>query len=387
MINSIKDKKAQTIGILGGGQLAKMLSLAAYRLGLNIAIIENGLNSPAGMMTKFDFGKGWEDIDELDKFIEVSDIVTLENEFINPDILEYIENKGIKVYPTSATMRLVQDKFIQKQTFQNAGLPLPIFSEINSIDDLDSFANKYGYPYVMKSRKFGYDGYGNATIHSIEEAKIAFSKFSADAKRSSLMAETFVNFTKEIAVMAVRSTNGDTAVYPAVESIQKNHICHSVIAPAEIDIDIREKAQFLALEAVKAIDGVGVFGVEFFLEPNGTLLINEIAPRPHNSGHYTIEACYTSQYENAIRAINCLPLGSTDMITETAIMINLLGGKDGNGVPSNVSEILKAGNVWLHLYNKSQCRNGRKMGHINVLGSTQNENYKYAKNIAEKIIW
>jgi len=387
MINSLKGNKPQTIGILGGGQLAKMLSLAAYRLGLNIAIIENGLNSPAGMMTKFDFGKGWEDKDELDKFIEVSDIVTLENEFINPDILEYIENKGIKVYPTSSTMRLVQDKYIQKQTFQNAGLPLPIFSDINSIEDLETFSNRYGYPYVLKSRKFGYDGYGNATIYSIEEAKIAYNKFSADSKRSSLMAETFVKFTKEIAVMAVRSENGETTVYPAVESIQKNHICHSVIAPAEIDIEIRKKAQSLALEAVKAIDGVGVFGVEFFLEPNGTLLINEIAPRPHNSGHYTIEACFTSQYENAIRAINGLPLGSTDMITESATMINLLGGKDGNGVPSDVSEILKAGNVWLHLYNKSQCRNGRKMGHINVLGSKQSEDYQYAKSIAEKIIW
>lgn len=386
MLKSTKQDKPLTLGVLGGGQLAKMLALDAYRMGINIAIIESGADSPAGDMTKLDFSLGWNDKAELDRFIEVSDIVTLENEFINPDILDYVA-KSVPVYPSASTMRLVQDKFTQKSVFQQAGIEVPIFAEINSVGDADEFGKTNGYPFLLKTRTLGYDGYGNFTVHKPEDINTAFEKFTKDGSLRPLLAEKFVSFTKELAVMAVRSTNGETGIYPCVETIQKNHICHIVIAPAEIDEAIAKKAQAIAMKCVEAIDGVGVFGVEMFLTTDNTILVNEIAPRPHNTGHYTIEACYTSQYENAIRAINGLPLGSGDMIAGGACMVNLLGERSGSGVPQDVNRCLSNPNVRLHLYNKKTSRSGRKMGHITALGNNPREAYERAKTAADMLEW
>lgn len=387
MLKSLKDNnKPLTIGILGGGQLAKMLASAAYRLGINVAVIENHIQSPAGDMTKNDFVRGWNNNEDLDKFIEESDIITLENEFIAPEILEQIETTK-KVYPSSKTMRLVQDKFIQKNTFQSVGLPVPVFASLETIDDAFEFGKSNGYPFVIKSRKMGYDGYGNATIDSPDAITPAWNKFKADPLRSDLMAEKFVYFTKELAVMVARSTNGETAVYPCVETIQVNHICNSVVAPAEIDIKLQELAQQISVQAVEAINGVGVFGIELFLTNDNQILINEIAPRPHNSGHYTIECCYCSQYENAIRAICGLPLGSTDMIKLGGAMVNLLGVREGSGVPSDITKVLEHNDIWLHLYNKKSSRKGRKMGHITAMADTPEEALKKATDAANDIIW
>lgn len=387
MLKSLNnDNKPLTIGILGGGQLAKMLASAAYRTGINVAVIENHDLSPAGDMTKNDFIHGWNNNEDLSNFIEISDIITLENEFISPEILEIIENTK-KVYPSSKTMRLVQDKFIQKNTFQNAGLPIPVFTSLETIEDALEFGKSNGYPFVIKSRKFGYDGYGNATIDSPESIIPAWNKFKVDSLRSDMMAEKFVYFRKELAVMVARSTNGETAVYPCVETIQVNHICNSVMAPAMIKNGLQELAKEISLKAVEAIDGIGVFGVELFLTNDNQILINEIAPRPHNSGHYTIECCYCSQYENAIRAICGLPLGSTEMIKPGGAMVNLLGIRDGSGVPQDITKVLKHNDIWLHLYNKKKSRKGRKMGHITAMADTPEEALEKATKAANDIIW
>lgn len=387
MLKSLNnDNKPLTIGILGGGQLAKMLASAAYRTGINVAVIENHDLSPAGDMTKNDFIHGWNNNEDLSKFIEISDIITLENEFISPEILEIIENTK-KVYPSSKTMRLVQDKFIQKNTFQNAGLPIPVFTSLDTIEDALEFGKSNGYPFVIKSRKFGYDGYGNATIDSPESIIPTWNKFKADSLRSDMMAEKFVYFRKELAVMVARSTNGETAVYPCVETIQQNHICHSVMSPAVINIELQELAKAISVKAVEAIDGIGVFGIELFLTNDNQILINEIAPRPHNSGHYTIECCYCSQYENAIRAICGLPLGSTEMIKPGGAMVNLLGMRDGSGVPSDITKVLAHNDIWLHLYNKKKSRKGRKMGHITAMADTPEEALEKATKAANDIIW
>jgi 5-(carboxyamino)imidazole ribonucleotide synthase len=356
------------LGILGGGQLAKMLASEAYRLGINIAIIDKSANTPAGDMTKLDFTTGWDDKEALDNFINVSDVITLENEFISPDILEYIEKRKA-VFPTSKTMRLVQDKFVQKNCFAENDIPLPKYSAVNSPDDIYNFAEQYGYPLLIKTRTLGYDGYGNFTIHKEEECEAAFNKFSGVP----LMAEQFIDFEMEVAVMVARRRNGEIAVYPCVETIQQNHICHKVIAPAKIDIDLAMQAQDIAVKAVKAIDGVGVFGVEMFVTKDARILVNEIAPRPHNSGHYTIEGCYCSQYENAIRAVLDLPLGNTEMIKPAACMINLLGTRDGAGTPTDVADTLLQKHTKLHLYDKKTSRIGRKMGHITTIADTIEE--------------
>ena len=237
----------------------------------------------------------------------------------------------------------------------------------------------------MKSRKYGYDGYGNETVDSESEIESAYNNLTKNNK-SGLLAESFVRFTMELAVMVARSKNGETAVYPCVETIQKNHICHKVIAPAQVDEDISYEAKLSAQKCVEAIDGIGVFGVELFLTEDGEVLINEIAPRPHNSGHYTIEGCYTSQYENAIRAINGLPLGSTDLTMGAACMINLLGEREGSGVPKSPDKMLQT-NAKLHLYDKTDSRVGRKMGHITAIATDVEEAISIAEKAAHSFKW
>lgn len=384
MLQSKIDNGSLIIGVLGAGQLAKMLALDAYRLGLRFATLEDKPGSPASFMTKFDFSSKGNDRERLDKFIDSVDIITLENEFIDPDILEYIERKKT-VFPSSKSLRLIQDKYIQKNTFKAAGLDLPNYEKVDNIQDCIDFGSKYGYPFVLKSRKYGYDGYGNETVDSESEIEKAHNNLTKNNK-SGLLAESFVKFTKELAVMVARSKNGEIAVYPCVETIQRNHICHKVIAPAQISNQIADKAKQSAIKCVEAINGVGVFGIELFLEPDGNVLVNEIAPRPHNSGHYTIEGCYTSQYENAIRAINGLPLGNTDLVMGAACMINLLGERSGSGIPKNPDKMLQS-KAKLHLYDKTESRVGRKMGHITAIATTTEEAIQIAETAANNFRW
>ncbi len=378
--------KPLTLGILGGGQLAKMLAQSAYQLGLQVAIIEHGENSPAGIMTKHEFPGGWSSEADLEEFITVSDIITLENEFINPNILEKIAERRL-CFPTAETIALIQDKFVQKQTFQSAGIPTTEFQAIDSVQSALDFGNIHRFPFVLKTRTLGYDGYGNATIRNQNDAYAAWNKFTQTEEPRELMAEKFVNFTKELAVMVARNRRGEVAVYPCVETIQENHICRVVIAPAQIEPALQHLAKEIALACVEAINGVGVFGVEMFLASDGAIMVNEIAPRPHNSGHYTIEACHTSQYENAVRAVCNLPLGSPDMIAPAAVMVNLLGERSGDGIPDSVVDTLKHPTASLHLYGKSGSRKGRKMGHITTLGHTTEEALESAISAAKAIIW
>lgn len=382
MLRSINKK--YTLGILGGGQLAKMTMLEAYRLGLDIAIIENGENSPAGNLTKYEFASKIEINKQLDDFIQISDIITLENEFINPNILRYIEEKK-EVYPSSKTISLIQDKFVQKTTFANANIKVANFKDINNLEDLKNFGLNFGYPFVLKTRTLGYDGYGNYTAKNYEDSVLGYEKFkNRDAE---VYAEEFVKFEKELAVMVARNKNGEITSYPVVETFQQNHICKEVYAPAAISEKSMKLAQELSIKCVEVIDGIGVFGIESFLLPNGEVLINEIAPRPHNSGHYTIEACVTSQYENCIRAVLNLPLGNTELKVNSACMINILGEVNGNGVPSNINEVLKFDRAKFHLYGKESSRVGRKMGHITVTGEDLNEVIEYARNASNILKW
>ena len=386
LLSKINSGLPITLGILGAGQLAKMISNEAYKLGLNIATIDKSEGTPTGDMTKLDFTKGWEDKQDLDKFVEVSDVVTLENEFISPEILKYIEQKR-EVYPSSKTISMIQDKFVQKSNFAKAEIPLPIFAEINTKEDAVKFGEENGYPFLIKTRTLGYDGYGNMTIMSEEEIVTAFEKFTQVENPRKLMAEGFVDFDMELAVMVARSKTGEMKTYPVVQTIQQNHICHKVIAPAQIKSEIADIATAIASECVRTIDGVGVFGIELFLTKDGKVLVNEIAPRPHNSGHYTIEATSTSQFETAIRAVLGLPLGSTEMIKPNAIMVNLLGEREGSGVPSDITEFMKIDDVKLHLYNKKSSRVGRKMGHFTIIGENANQIRQKADQALDKFKW
>jgi 5-(carboxyamino)imidazole ribonucleotide synthase len=202
-----------------------------------------------------------------------------------------------------------------------------------------------------------------------------------------ILVEEFVPLQKELAVIVARSRRGELAVYPCVETVQQDHVCRVVYAPAPLPEPLRRQAQELAVACVEAIDGVGVFAVELFLSQDGTILFNEIAPRPHNSGHYTIEACYTSQFENAIRAVCGLPLGSPEMFVPAAVMVNLLGVRSGSGIPDAVTEALRVGKAWIHLYGKRESRPRRKMGHVTAVGATLEEAYRLAQQAADGIMW
>lgn len=375
-----------TLGILGGGQLAKMTAQAAYQMGLRVAIIEHGHDSPAGVMTKLEFPDGWKNPEELEKFIAASDIITLENEFIDPAILDKIAEKRF-VWPSADTMRLVQDKFTQKQTFSAAGIPMAKFAAISSVADLQQFGAEHRYPFVAKTRKYGYDGYGNATIKRETEIDMVWRRFTGGEEPRELMAESFVTFNKELAVMVARNKRGEIAVYPCVQTIQQGHICVTVLAPAPIEDHLQKRAQEIAVACVEAVGGVGMFGVEMFLTLQDEILFNEIAPRPHNSGHYTIEACHTSQFENTVRAVTNMPLGSAELKVPAAAMINLLGERSGSGIPDSVVDTLAVPGVALHLYGKKEVRTGRKMGHLTATGTTVDEAFATANKALDGFVW
>lgn len=360
-------EKAITIGILGGGQLARMSAFAAKRLGFNVAILEKKKNSPAGQVSDIEIA-GWVNNNKhLKRFADACDIITLENEFVDYQRIGYLESLGKKVFPSSKTISLIQDKLIQKETLAKNKIPVPKFIPVNHKNEFTRIVDYLGLPFVLKSRKMGYDGYGNALIKDKKGFETSFDKLVH--RHSKLMAEEFVYFKMELAVMTAR-TNKEVVVYPVVQTIQKNHICHTVIAPAQVNNKIIGKARALAKRAVAAVNGYGMFGIEMFLTQNGSLLVNEMAPRPHNSGHYTIEGCITSQFENHIRSVVGFPLGSVKMVQPAAVMINLLGKTNGSGIIKNYSKALSDPDIHLHIYGKTSSRTGRKMGHITITGSS-----------------
>ncbi len=375
------DKKI-CIGILGGGQLAKMSTLAAIRLGFDIAIMDKEMHSPAGQLTHNE-SIGWVD-DELHirSFVHHCTVITLENEFVDHHKLKFIESLGKKVFPSSITIGLIQDKLLQKQTLKKNKIPVAKFVEVKEQQTFEQIAKILGPTFVLKSRKMGYDGYGNALISNEKEYKDAVKHLSD--RHINLMAESFVDFTMELAVMVVR-TKKETKVYPVVQTIQKNHICHTVIAPAQISKKISALAEKIAVKSVNAVKGFGIFGVEMFLANDNSIMVNEMAPRPHNSGHYTIDACVTSQFENHIRSIMELPLGSTEMVRPYAVMINLLGKSHPQKMIDTYRTTLKDPNIRLHIYGKNGSRVGRKMGHITIVGDNLKKILKDANEIEKKI--
>jgi 5-(carboxyamino)imidazole ribonucleotide synthase len=375
-------EKKICIGILGGGQLAKMSAQAAIRLGFEVAILEKEHLSPAGEMTHQEF-VGWVDDTALMKrFARRCDVITLENEFVDHQRLAMLERLGKPVLPSSGTISLIQDKLLQKEILSRKGIPVPRFLDVEKHFSFSDVVSILGKPFLLKSRKMGYDGYGNALVRNGKEFTAAVQHLTG--RHSSLMAESFIDFTMELAVMVVR-TRKEIKVYPVVQTIQKNHICHTVIAPAPISNKQIRMAEEIAVESVKAVHGFGLFGVELFFSEEIGIIVNEMAPRPHNSGHYTIEGCVTSQFENHIRSVMGLPLGSTAMTGRSAVMINLLGKQS----PQTMTELYKTAlsnpNAHFHLYGKRTSRLGRKMGHITIVGDTTKEILKQAVALEKKI--
>ncbi len=371
------------LGIFGGGQLAQMLTQAAVSLGVETVIFERSADSPAGRLTQAEIVGAWDDPDLLDLFASRCDLVTLENEFVDATILAGLEARGLSVYPGAITLAVVQDKLFQKERIAAVGLRVPAFRRVDSPDDLPAIAAELGWPLLLKARRNGYDGYGNATLHGPGDIRPAWEQLTRGG--SPLLAEAFVPFSRELAVMVVRGRDGAARAYPVVETVQRQHICHLVRAPAAIPAAAAVAATNLALAAVEAVRGVGIFGVELFALEDGQILFNEIAPRPHNSGHYTIEACVASQFENHLRAVIGWPLAPTDLRAPAAVMVNLLGRRDGPVGPDALRAALDVPGAHLHLYGKRESRVGRKMGHVTALGATLAEAEELALRAADLV--
>ncbi len=380
MNKATENKSGKRIGIVGGGQLAKMTALSALEFGCDIHILERKPEGPAMNLAGKTFIGDWDNPDDLLKLAEHADVITLENEFVDANSLSELEKAGHTLFPTSKSIGLVQDKYIQKQTLLEAGLPLIPFRIIESREEIIEVAKELNWPLVIKTRRNGYDGKGNATINDENEIDAAWDKLDGDNR--TIYAEAFCPFVSELAIIITTSRNGEVATYPLVESVQRDHICHIVRAPAHVSNSITENAIDIAQRAVIAIGAIGSFGVEMFLTKDGEVIINELAPRVHNSGHYTIEACECSQFENHVRAVLGWPLGSTKMVKPAAVMVNLLGQDHGSGQPAGLDEALAMPGVHVHIYGKELSMPGRKMGHVTALGETIPEAEKAAQAAA-----
>lgn len=359
-----------TIGILGGGQLAKMTAQEARKLGLGVIVLDPNPYAPGEMVAKQIIGD-FRNPDDVKKLTQVSDVVTYDIESIDTSVLHDVKDK---VFPSPEILEIIQDKLLQKKFLERNKIPTPSFKEISSVNDIDIL------PCVQKARKGGYDGRGTYIIRSKEDLE--------NALKSPSYIEELIDIEKELAVMVARNKDNDIKVFPVVEMVfnPKGNLLDFLIAPARIEKKVEESIKEIAVEVVRALGGIGIFGIEFFLSKDGRVLVNEIAPRPHNSGHYTIEACATSQFEQHVRAIIGLPLGITDLLIP-AVMVNLLGeeGYYGKPVYEGFKEVLKIPGTYLHIYGKKETFPLRKMGHITIIDRDLNNAIEKAKIVKEKI--
>ena len=352
------------IGIVGGGQLGRMLALAAIPLGFEVTVLDPTPNCPAASCAKQIVGS-FKDADAIFKLAEQVDFITFEIESANADALDILTQQHKHINPQARMLALIKDKFAQKEFYQQHDLACAASVKVTNKTDIKQAAEKFSYPIVLKARFDAYDGRGNAVINDASEIDPALDKLGTE----NLYVEQFVPFAKELAVMVARSYDGKTKVYPVVESVQKNNICHTVLAPAQVDPKVCKAAQQLAEAVVSHLEGAGVFGVEMFLTADGAVLLNEIAPRVHNSGHYTTEACITSQFEQHIRAITGLPLGETAMKVPAAVMMNILGERQATADIQGLSQALAIPGVSCHFYGKAETKPERKMGHLTAVAT------------------
>jgi 5-(carboxyamino)imidazole ribonucleotide synthase len=371
------------LGIIGGGQLARMTALAALPLGCEVLVLEKNPFSPAARLSPDSIVGDWNNPETLEQFAARCDVITLENEFVDAGVLEGLERRGHKVFPSAACIAVTQDKFAQKSALQAAGLAVPPFCVVSEPGDILAAGKKHGWPMMLKTRRNGYDGKGNFTLRA--EADLAAGWAALGGGQSELMVEAWFPFVKELAVIVTRAQDGATAVYPVVETIQRDHVCRVVKAPADVAADTAARATALARRVVEAVGGIGSFGVEMFQAADGALAVNELAPRVHNSGHYTIQACGCSQFENHVRAVLGWPLGDPRMIAPAAVMINLLGTGHAPGVPHGREQALRIPGARLHVYGKMMSGSGRKMGHVTVLGNTLPEALALAERAADAV--
>ncbi len=366
------------LGIIGGGQLGMMITEAAQNLSdeiSEITVLDPTENCPAAQAGAKQIIGDFKDEFAILKLAEQSDIITYEIESGSTDVLNKLK---AEIEPSPSTLGIIQDKLSQKKFLSENGLPVSQFYEIVSLDDLRERINELGLPVLLKARTDAYDGRGNFKISSSDEVEKAYQYF--DGK--SLMIEKFVNFKMEVSVIAIRNTKGKIATYPLVENIHEDNILKMTIAPARVSDDVIRNASEIAKNTMQVLNGAGVFGIEMFIDQNNKILINEIAPRVHNSGHHTLQSCKTSQFEQHLRAILGLDLGSTDLVHKT-VMYNILGPDGFEGKYKPVQ--LEKDGIYLKMYGKDVSKPQRKLGHFNVVDMNDSKNTSELIAIADEI--
>ncbi len=375
------------LGIIGGGQLAWMMADAANKLGVKLIVQTPSPNDPAVSIAQDSIFAAVDDAAATEILATKCDIITFENEFVNLAALSLLEKQGVYFRPQLAALAPLLDKYEQRCYLRDLGLPVPHFlalsAEQEQEKEIKSQIESLGFPVVVKARRHGYDGQGTFII-----ADFATLAKIVNQSHSQFLVEEFVPFQRELAIIAARSINGEIVIYPAVETCQENQVCRWVIAPAKITKEQSLEIDAIANKLLNSLQYVGVCGIELFLTAEGKILVNEIAPRTHNSGHFSLDACETSQFEQHLRAVCGLALTNTTLNCASAVMVNLLGYESSHGdYQEQRQQLADIPQATVHWYGKTEARPGRKLGHITVLLEQDNPNA--IKDIIHKIesIW
>lgn len=366
------------LGVLGGGQLGRMMIQEALNYDVHVHSLDPDPQAPCSKIASSFTVGSLTDFDTVFAFGKNKDVVTVEIEHVNIEALDALQEIGVRVFPQPRVLSTIQDKGLQKDFYFNHHLPTAPYSLVNNREEL--FEKHPEFPFVLKLRKGGYDGKGVQIIKNDDDLATCFD--------APCVVETMIPFEKELSVIVARNESGETAVYPTVECEfnPEANLVEFLFAPASISESIEKEAQRLALAVIDQLDMVGILAVEFFLTKDNQLLINEIAPRPHNSGHHTIECNYTSQFEQHLRSVIDAPLGSTK-IRSTGVMINLLGesGYEGDAVYENLEKFMAMEGVQVHLYGKQKTKGFRKMGHVTIFGDDLERNKSIGKTILREL--
>ena len=357
------------IGIIGGGQLGKMMILEAKRLGFYVVTLDPSKDCPSHSISDEHIVAEFDDPRAYIQLAKKVDVITYEFEHIHAKVLEDLEAKGHLIYPSVASLKVIQNKYTQNKKLAEHDIPIPRFALVDGPEAIKRLGapGKFGYPIMLKSTLGGYDGKGNALVMEESDCEWAYNLLGGDERE--IMAEEFVNYSREISIIACRGIDGSKVVYPPAENSHRSSVLDTTIVPARVSETAVQNATAIAEKVMEVFDGVGTFCVEMFVVNDDEVLVNEIAPRPHNSGHYTIEGCLANQFENHIRAITGLPLGSVELLKPT-VMVNLLGESDGPSQLVGLQEAYKDPNLHVHFYGKFESKQWRKMGHFTVVDDT-----------------
>lgn len=358
------------IGIIGGGQLGKMIAQEAKRMSFKIIILDPCKDCPASSVSDEIIHADFKDESAIRKLARLSDVLTYEIELANSNALKVLESQKYPVFPSPVTLEIIQNKFRQKSFLKENGIAVPEFDLVKSVECLKNLCSDYGLPAMLKACEDSYDGRGNFLIRSMDKTQEAFDFFHG----KECMLEKFIPFIKEISIMVARNSDGQIVSFPVAENIHSNNVLDMTIVPARISKKVSIKAKRIAQKTMGALKGAGIFGIEMFVTKDEDVIVNEIAPRPHNSGHYSIEACSISQFEQHIRAILDLPLADPQLLTPS-VMVNILGSEHHNGTYKikGLRKLMSIPGVKLHIYGKKISKPRRKLGHITVTAQNVQE--------------